>query len=89
MREIRMLRTMWRVLETGLRTTLAGHEGGNPGHRQGLVLPSYRASARPYQASMVVIHIQPHDVAQMALIQNDDVVETLSTDGADDSLDVG
>jgi len=35
-REIRMLRAMWRGLETGPRITLAGHEGGNPGYRQGL-----------------------------------------------------
>ncbi len=30
--EIRMLRAMWRELETGLRNDLYGHEGGNPGH---------------------------------------------------------
>lgn len=35
MREIRMLRAMWRELETGPRSTLPGHEGGNPGDRQG------------------------------------------------------
>jgi len=33
--EIGMLRAMWRELETGSRITLAGHEGGNPGYRQG------------------------------------------------------
>ena len=33
-REIRMLRAMWRALETGLRNDLYGHEGGNPGYRQ-------------------------------------------------------
>lgn len=44
-----MLRAMWRELETGLRTSLAGHEGGNSGYRQGLVLLGYRASSRPYQ----------------------------------------
>jgi len=37
-REIRMLRAMWRVLETELRKLLTGHEGGNAGHSQG---PSY------------------------------------------------
>ena len=42
MREIRMLRVMWRELETGSRTSLAGHEGGNPGYRQGLF---YRVTA--------------------------------------------
>ena len=35
MRETRMLRAMWRELETGLRIDLTGHEGGNPGDRQG------------------------------------------------------
>ena len=35
MRQIRMLRAMWRELETGLRQLLPGHEGGTRGHRQG------------------------------------------------------
>ena len=35
MREIRTLRAKWRGLETESRTTLHGHEGGNPGYRQG------------------------------------------------------
>ena len=35
MRQIRMLRAMWRELETGLRQLLNGHDGGNPGHGQG------------------------------------------------------
>jgi hypothetical protein len=35
-REIRMLRAMWRGLETEPRTSLHGHEGGNPGHSQGM-----------------------------------------------------
>ena len=34
-REIRTLRARWRGLETESRITLAGHEGGNPGYRQG------------------------------------------------------
>jgi hypothetical protein len=34
-RQIRMLRAMWRELETGLRPLLIGHEGGNLGHSQG------------------------------------------------------
>ncbi len=34
MREIRMLRSMWRGLETESRLDLHGHERGNPGHRQ-------------------------------------------------------
>jgi len=41
-REIRMLRVMWRELETGSRTFIAGHEGGNPGYRQGMF---YRVTA--------------------------------------------
>ena len=36
MRQIRMLRAMWRELETGLRTLLLGHEEGNLGHSQGV-----------------------------------------------------
>ena len=35
MREICMLRARWRGLETEPRTSLHGHEGGNPGHSQG------------------------------------------------------
>jgi prophage maintenance system killer protein len=46
-----MLRSMWRELETGPRSTLAGHEGGNPGYRQANSLTGYRASSRPYQAN--------------------------------------
>ena len=34
MREIRMLRSRWRGLETESRLDLHGHERGNPGHRQ-------------------------------------------------------
>ena len=37
MRQIRMLRAMWRELETGLRRLPNGHEGGNPGNGQGAV----------------------------------------------------
>ena len=35
MREIRTLPARWRGLETGLRFTLHGHEGGNSRHGQG------------------------------------------------------
>ena len=35
-RQIRMLRAMWRELETGLRRLLIGHEGGNLGYSQGV-----------------------------------------------------
>jgi len=41
-REIRMLRAMWRALETGLRNLLTGHEGGNAGHRLGASFGSPR-----------------------------------------------
>ena len=51
--QIRMLRAMWRELETGFRTTLAGHEGGNPGYRQGQSLWIYRASSRPYHDTFI------------------------------------
>jgi hypothetical protein len=34
-REIRLLRAMWRALETDLRNFLNGHEGGNAGYSQG------------------------------------------------------
>jgi len=34
-REIRLLRAMWRELETELRNFLNGHEGGNAGYGQG------------------------------------------------------
>ena len=35
MREIRLLRAMWRALETESRNLLTGHEGGNAGYSQG------------------------------------------------------
>jgi hypothetical protein len=52
-REIRMLRSRWRGLETESRLGLYGHERGNPGYRQGHGLTDHRASPRPYQASGV------------------------------------
>jgi hypothetical protein len=54
-RQIRTLRAKWRELETGLRRLLGGHEGGNPGYRQGgssglprqfSTLPRYRLTKR-------------------------------------------
>ena len=51
-----MLRVRWRELETGSRTSLLGHERGNPGHRQGLVLIDYRACSRPYQVFIMNTH---------------------------------
>ena len=50
MREIRMLRSRWRGLETESRLGLHGHERGNPGYRQGHDLTDHRASPRPYRA---------------------------------------
>jgi len=47
-REIRLLRSTWRGLETELRLGLHGHERGNSGDRQGLNLTDHRASPRPY-----------------------------------------
>ena len=49
-RQIRMLRAMWRELETGLRPLLTGHEGETPDTAK--ERPSdYRASSRPYHRS--------------------------------------
>ena len=42
MPEIGMQRVAWRELETGSRISLAGHEVGNPGYRQGMI---YRVTA--------------------------------------------
>jgi len=47
-REIRMLRSTWRGLETESRSGLHGHERGNPGYRQDHGLTDHRASPRPY-----------------------------------------
>ena len=48
-REIRLLRSRWRGLETESRLGLHGHERGNPGYRQDHDLTDYRASPRPYR----------------------------------------
>ncbi len=53
MREIRMLRSTWRGLETESRLGLHGHERGNPGYRQDHDLTDHRASPRPYQAILL------------------------------------
>ena len=42
MREIRLLRSRWRGLETESRSGLHGHERGNPGYRQD---PTLRTTA--------------------------------------------
>ena len=47
-RQIRMLRAMWRELETGLRHLLPGHEGETPDTAKESP-KNYRASSRPYQ----------------------------------------
>ncbi len=50
MREICTLRAMWQGLETEPRTSLHGHEGGNPGHRQGMPYgPPRQPSTLPAQ----------------------------------------
>jgi hypothetical protein len=46
-REIRLLRSNGRELETGLRHSLHGHEAGNGGYGQEDAY-RYRASSRPY-----------------------------------------
>ncbi len=48
MREIRMLRSTRRGLETESRLGLHGHERGNSGYRQDHDLTDHRASSRPY-----------------------------------------
>ena len=39
--------------------------------------------------AMIVLKVAGQDAFQMALVHDDDVVETLSPDGADQALDVG
>ena len=39
--------------------------------------------------TMVVADVSPQDSAKMTLVEDDDVIETLSPDRADDTLDVG
>jgi hypothetical protein len=39
--------------------------------------------------AVVVVHIRCEDAAQMALVEDDDVVQALSPGGADHTLDVG
>ena len=49
MREICLLRSRLRGLETESRLGLHGHERGNPGYGQGQNLTDHSASPRPYQ----------------------------------------
>ncbi len=57
MRQIRTLRAKWRGLETEPRMTLTGHEGGNPGDRQGKSYGSPRQSST-LRASREGRHVQ-------------------------------
>ena len=73
MREIRTLRARRRGLETELRIIPGGHEGGNPGHRQG------RSCGQPRQSSTLPPgspRSKPHlrEVAQLIALE---VAETL------------
>jgi hypothetical protein len=55
-----MLRATWRVLETGLRKLLNGHEGGNAGYSQGTSygLPRQRPTLIGLQdASVIFKHL--------------------------------
>ncbi len=65
-REIRTLRAKWRGLETGLRTTLLGHEERKLGYRQGETY-DHRASARPYQPLRENLGARIADFAQLDL----------------------
>jgi len=38
---------------------------------------------------VVILKIARQDVAQVALVEDDDVVETFASNGADDALDIG
>ena len=64
MREICMLRAMWRGLEAEPRTSLHGHEGGNPGHRQGM---SYGPPRQPSTLPPVV-PVRERPGVQLALV---------------------
>jgi hypothetical protein len=64
-RQIRTLRAKWRELETGLRRLLGGHEGGNPGYRQGgssglprqfSTLPGLQGGLQPLAISRILPH---------------------------------
>ena len=64
MREIRMLRAMWRVLETEPRTFLNGHAGGNAGYSQGVSYGSPRQRStlpRVYSAETRFTQSDPLD----------------------------
>src|SRR6266446_2209370 len=57
---------------------------------------AYRAGLRAIlverqmrSASVIVLEIGRQDAAQVGFIENDDVIETLAADRADDALDIG
>jgi hypothetical protein len=57
-RENRTLRAMWRGLETELRTSLNGHEGGNPGYSQGMACGPPRQPSTLPPSRIVELGIQ-------------------------------
>ena len=66
MREIRTLRAKWRGLETESRTTLLGHEGGNPGDRQGESCGSPRQSSTLPASRRLYLRLDNLDMASSA-----------------------
>jgi hypothetical protein len=57
-REICTLRARWRGLETEPRTSLHGHEGGNPGHSQGMPYgPPRQSSTLPGRSGGFVMDV--------------------------------
>ena len=82
-REIRTLRVMRRELETGLRTFLAGHEGGNPGHRQGT---SYRTTAPALDPTRIVLVASGGDYFLVFTIDFKDDAAIGFAEGADSRL---
>ena len=73
MREIRMLRAMWRVLETEPRTFLNGHAGGNAGYSQGV---SYGS---PRQRSTLPFVEVTDEIVQLANETGECVVSTFDS----------
>ena len=71
--EICPLRAMWRVLETGLRKLLNGHEDGNVGYSQGVSygLPRQRPTLPPdREVYHAMIHTTIADEATVRMILN-------------------
>jgi hypothetical protein len=67
-REIRLLRSRWRGLETESRSGLHGHERGNPGHRQDHDLTDYRASPRPYRDALLPQNVDPEALRRPSIL---------------------